>query len=161
MTYPNKTLWALALVLRVALGVVFVYASWTKLRTPWELFAMAIDSYQLLPLKAVEMVARTLPWFELLLGMLLIAGSFLRSAAAAATLLLAVFFSLMVRAYAKGMEINCGCFGPGEVISWKTLLRDGSMLAGAVALTVLAFVLRAIKRRAQSLQVSVPSATTE
>ena len=50
-----------------------------------------------------------------------------------------VFFALMVRAYAKGMEINCGCFGPGEVISWKTLLRDGSMLAGSLLLTWTAF----------------------
>jgi uncharacterized membrane protein YphA (DoxX/SURF4 family) len=63
---------------------------------------MSIDSYQLLPLKAVELVARTLPWFELAVGLLLIAGFWLRSAAAATALLLAVFFGLMVRAYAKG-----------------------------------------------------------
>ncbi len=125
------------LVLRVALGAIFVYAAWTKLRTPWELFAMSIDSYQLLPLKAVELVARTLPWFELAVGLLLMAGFWLRSAAAATALLLAVFFGLMVRAYAKGMEINCGCFGQNDIISWKTLLRDGSMLAAALALTVL------------------------
>ena len=132
MTSSSKTLRAVMLVLRIALGAVFVYAAWTKLRTPWELFAMSIDSYQLLPLKAVELVARTLPWFELAVGLLLIAGFCLRSASAATALLLAVFFGLMVRAYAKGMEI----------ISWKTLLRDGSMLAAALALTVLSFVQR-------------------
>jgi len=130
------------LVLRIALGAILVYAAWTKLRTPWELFAMSIDSYQLLPLKAVELVARTLPWFELLLGLLLMAGCWLRSAAAATALLLAVFFGLMVRAYAKGMEINCGCFGANDVISWKTLLRDGSMLAAALVLTALSFLRR-------------------
>ena len=132
----------MTLVLRIALGAIFVYAAWTKLRTPWELFAMSIDSYRVLPLKSVELVARTLPWFELVVGLLLIAGFWLRSAAAAITLLLAVFVALMVRAYAKGMEINCGCFGPGEVISWKTLLRDGSMLAAALALTALSFFRR-------------------
>jgi len=142
MTSPNKTLRAVTLLLRIALGAIFVYAAWTKLRTPWELFAMSIDSYQLLPLKMVELVARTLPWFELAVGLLLIAGFWLRSAATATTLLLAVFFGLMVRAYAKGMEINCGCFGPGEIISWKTLLRDGSMLAAALALTILSFCFR-------------------
>ena len=139
MTSSSKTLRAVALVLRIALGAVFVYAAWTKLRTPWELFAMSIDSYQLLPLKAVELVARTLPWFELAVGLLLVAGFWLRSAAAATALLLAVFFALMVRAYAKGMEINCGCFGANDIISWKTLLRDGSMLAAALALTALSF----------------------
>jgi len=146
MTSPDRTFRAVALALRVALGVIFVYAAWTKLRTPWELFAMAIDSYRLLPLKAVELVARTLPWFELALGLLLIAGFWLRGAAMAVTLLLGVFFGLMVRAYAAGMEINCGCFGPGEIISWKTLLRDGSMLAGALALTAMSFLHR--KRQA-------------
>ncbi|MGB7759485.1 MAG: MauE/DoxX family redox-associated membrane protein [Bryobacteraceae bacterium] len=140
MTSPSKTLRAVTLVLRIALGVVFVYAAWTKLRMPWELFAMSIDSYQVLPLKVVELVARTLPWFELAVGLLLIAGYWLRGAAAATALLLAVFFGLMVRAYAKGMEINCGCFGTGDPISWKTLLRDGSMLAAALALTVLSFL---------------------
>ena len=70
MTSSSKTLRAVMLVLRIALGAVFVYAAWTKLRTPWELFAMSIDSYQLLPLKAVELVARTLPWFELAVGLL-------------------------------------------------------------------------------------------
>ena len=142
MTSSNKPLAVIALVLRIALGAIFVYAAWTKLRTPWELFAMSIDSYQLLPLKVVELVARALPWFELAVGLLLIAGFWLRSAAAAITLLLAVFFGLMVRAYARGMEINCGCFGANDVISWKTLLRDGSMLAAALTLTALAFLNR-------------------
>jgi uncharacterized membrane protein YphA (DoxX/SURF4 family) len=139
MTSSSKTLPAVTLVLRIALGAIFVYAAWTKLRAPWELFAMSIDSYQLLPLKAVELVARTLPWFELVVGLLLIAGYWLRSAAAATALLLAGFFTLMVRAYAKGMEIPCGCFGPNDIISWKTLLRDGSMLAAALALVVLSW----------------------
>ena len=33
-----------------------------------------------------------------------------------------LFFGLMVRAYVRGETIDCGCFGPGEAISWKTLL---------------------------------------
>jgi len=53
--------------------------------------------------------------------------------------LLAVFFSLMVRAMAKGMQIDCGCFGPGERLSWVTLLRDGALLAGSLFLSVIAF----------------------
>jgi uncharacterized membrane protein YphA (DoxX/SURF4 family) len=143
MTWPRSNiLRAGALLLRVLLGGIFVYAAWIKLRTPWEVFAISIDSYQILPLKAVELVARSLPWFELLVGILLIAGLWLRSAAIVTTLLLGVFFGLMIRAYASGQQINCGCFGPGELISWKTLLRDGSLLAGALALTWMAFARR-------------------
>jgi len=117
-----------------------MYAAWVKLRLPWQLFAMSIDSYQLLPPSIVEVLARTLPWFELVLGMVLIAGAWLRITSAVTSLLLLVFFSLIVRAALKGQEISCGCFGPGETISWKTMLRDGSMLAGSLFVTAMAFM---------------------
>jgi len=126
---------ALALVLRVALGAIFVYSAWTKLKDSWALFAMAVDSYQVLPLWGVQLVARTLPWAELLIGVLLIVGRWMRVATVVCSLLLLLFFGLMVRAHLKGMEINCGCFGPGEAISWRTLLRDGAMVVGSLLLT--------------------------
>ena len=140
MATPNKTLFWVTLLLRVALGVIFVYAAWVKLRLPWQLFAMSIDSYQLLPARLVEVLARTLPWFELALGVMLIWGRWLKISSAVTSLLLLVFFSLMVRAAVKGQEISCGCFGPGETISWKTMLRDGSMLVGSLFVTAMAFV---------------------
>ena len=127
---------------RVVLGAVFVYAAYVKLRDPWQLFAMSIDSYRILPLNLVEIAARVIPWMELALGVLLIAGIWLQVSGSIVSLLLLTFFALMVRAYAKGMEISCGCFGPGEVISWKTLLRDGALVATALAMTWLAFLKR-------------------
>src|SRR4051794_12691828 len=140
-TSNNVVRWT-TLVLRVVLGGIFVYAAWAKLRLPWQLFAMSIDSYQLLPTPMVELLARTLPWFELVLGLVLIAGWWLRITSTIVSALLLVFFSLMVRAAIKGQEISCGCFGPGETISWKTMLRDGSMLVGSLFVTVMAFVSR-------------------
>lgn len=128
-----------AIVLRVVLGAIFVIAAWIKLRDPWALFAISIDSYQVLPLWAVEIVARTLPWFELLLGVLLISGFWRSVSATAASLLLAVFFSMMIRATIKGLQIDCGCFGPGDRLSWVTLVRDGALLASSVFVTVMAF----------------------
>ena len=131
---------AVALVLRIALGAILVYSAWSKLKDSWALFAMAVDSYQVLPLWGVRLVARTLPWVELLIGVLLIVGRWMRVATVACSLLLVVFFGLMVRAHLKGMEINCGCFGPGEAISWRTLLRDGAMVAGSLLLTAVTLV---------------------
>ena len=144
----NKFARAAALVLRIVLGGVFVYAAYTKLfqfndgqfhLLPWQLFAMAIDSYQLLPAGPVEFLAKTLPWFELLVGVLLIAGRWKRFATTVTSLLLVVFLTLIVRAYLKGQEISCGCFGTNEAISWKTLLRDGSMLAASIFVTAMAW----------------------
>jgi putative oxidoreductase len=158
MDTSNKTLRWVTFVLRVVLGGIFVYAAWVKLRLPWQLFAMSIDSYQLLPASIVELLARTLPWFELLLGLVLMTGKWLRITSGVTSLLLLVFFSLIVRAALKGQEISCGCFGPGETISWKTMLRDGSMLAGSLFVTAMAFFRpgRSQTRESESLR---PSST--
>ena len=136
---PSKPVRWLLLLLRLALGAVFVYAAWIKLKDPWLLFAISIDNYHVLPQWAVMTLARTLPWVELALGLLLIAGLWRRVSTVGVSALLLVFFSLMVRAYARGDTIDCGCFGPGEAISPITLLRDGSLLAGGLFLAVMSF----------------------
>ena len=152
MDFSSKPLRWLALALRIALGGIFIYAAWAKLRDPWELYALAINSYEVLPLWAVEMVARSLPWLELLVGAGLVAGIGLRLWASVTSALLVVFFALMVRAFAKGMEISCGCFGgTGDIISKWTLLRDGSMLAASLLLTWMAFAQKRQERRGSAL----------
>lgn len=125
------------LALRLALGAVFVYAAYTKLRQSWLLFALSIDSYQLLPEWAVFALARTLPLLELALGLLLAAGVWLRYLSIVAAAILGLFFSVMIVSYVRGAGIDCGCFGVGEPLSLKTLARDGVLLAAAIALAVL------------------------
>jgi len=129
----------LSLALRLFLGAVFVYAAYLKLKDPWVVFAMSIDSYKLLPEWGVLAVAKTLPWFELGLGLLLISGYGLRWSGLVTTLQLLAFFSVMLRSYLMGLEIDCGCFGPGEALTWKTLVRDGLLAACSILLTFLAF----------------------
>ena len=138
-SFRNKAVGALLLLVRLALGGVFVYAAWIKLREPWLLFAMSIDAYKVVPQWAAELIARTLPWFELALGLLLLSGFWRRVSSVAASALLTVFFALMVHAYVQGKTIDCGCFGSGEAISPLTMLRDGSLLAGALLLAVVSF----------------------
>jgi uncharacterized membrane protein YphA (DoxX/SURF4 family) len=127
----------LLIVMRVFIGAIFVYAAYTKLRDPWTLFAMSIDAYQMLSDSMVTLVARTLPWFELILGLALIGGIALRWSSSVAAALMLAFFVMMAISYAKGMQIDCGCFGPGEQLGPKTLLRDGALLAVAIALAAL------------------------
>jgi len=134
---------------RFALGLIFLIAAYTKLHFNggWHFgdyhffFGMAINSYELLPLSAVELLARGLPWFEVVLGVLLIAGVGLRWTGIAASGLLLVFISAMTRAYVKHLEIMCGCFGNNEKLGPLTLLRDSTMLLLAIAVTVGAFIL--------------------
>jgi uncharacterized membrane protein YphA (DoxX/SURF4 family) len=127
---------------RVLLGAVFIYAAYTKLRHPWALFALSIDSYRMLPEWGVVAVARGLPWVELGLGVLLLTGMFLRFAASVASALLLVFIGVMVRAQIRGLGIDCGCFGVGEALSVKTLLRDGLLVLVSLLVTAGAFLSR-------------------
>ena len=143
---------ALIMLLRVGVGAVFVYAAYTKLRRPWMLFAFSINSYGLLPEWGVKLLARTLPWLELALGVLLLVGYGLRYVAAAATALLSVFFSVMLRAHFKGLGIDCGCFGFGEKLGARTLIRDGVLVALSLGLTVAAFVMARTKPPAEAEQ---------
>jgi uncharacterized membrane protein YphA (DoxX/SURF4 family) len=145
----------LVLVGRLALAAVFLVAAYAKLRPqvamPWSItsvktslamFAMEVDSYQLLPPAYVSAVAHLLPPFELFLGLWLLSGIAQRFSALASTLLIAGLFTVVVRTYALGLSINCGCFGPGEQLGTTTLIRDGSLLALSAAVTAGAFLLR-------------------
>jgi uncharacterized membrane protein YphA (DoxX/SURF4 family) len=135
---------------RVALGLIFLYAAYAKLHFDgaWHLrdyhflFAMAIDSYKMLPISAVQLMARVLPWFELALGGLLIAGVAVRWIGSITSGLLLVFIGAMTRAKILGLEINCGCFGNNEKLGTATLIRDSSLLVLALAVTVGAFLIK-------------------
>jgi uncharacterized membrane protein YphA (DoxX/SURF4 family) len=140
-------------VLRILLGGVWLYAAYSKLKQPWLIFAMAIDAYHLLPEWAVLAVARTLPWIELAIGILLIGGVVLRYTSMASAAILAVFFAAMISAQARGLAIDCGCFGPGDALSRWTMLRDGALLSAAVALAWLSW--RQAKQRYHALNGSV------
>ena len=129
----------LALALRIVLGCVWLYAAYAKFRESWLVFAMSIDAYRMLPEWAVLAVARSLPWMELAIGILLVAGLALRYVSIAGASILAVFFSVMVLAQARGLGIDCGCFGLGDKLSGWTLLRDGTLLAAAIALVYLSW----------------------
>jgi putative oxidoreductase len=135
---------------RIALGFIFIYAAYTKFHFGgrWHLgdyqffFAIAIDSYKMLPMWAVEWTGRVLPWFELALGALLVSGAGLRWTGLISSGLLLVFIGAITRAAILGLEINCGCFGNNEKLGTATMVRDTSMLILALAVTVGAFLIK-------------------
>lgn len=126
---------------RLVLGALFVYAGFTKVYPPDHRFQfeMAVSAYQLLPIGAVIVVARVLPWLEMALGALLLAGWQQRYVATLAALLLGGFLAAMGITYARGIEANCGCFGFGEAISPLTLARDSGLLLMAAFLALRAW----------------------
>ncbi len=162
----------LLIVARTALAVIFLYAAYAKMKPqpgmPWthgsvhtslSMFAMGVDSYQMLPPWAVSPFAHLLPPFELLLGLWLLTGFGLRISGLVSTALICAFVAAMYSAYERGLTISCGCFGAGAQIGPKDLIRDGLLfLPLALAVTIGAFLIRR-KSSAPALPESAPSAT--
>ena len=104
----------LSIVVRIALGVIFVYSAWPKLSDPPG-FAHAIWNYRILPPSGINLTALTLPWLELFAGVALISGLFRRGSAVIVAALLAVFISALALNIARGNPVDCGCFSVAAV----------------------------------------------
>ncbi|MCI0534836.1 MAG: DoxX family membrane protein, partial [Verrucomicrobiales bacterium] len=96
--------------LRLAVGGAFIAAGALKIASP-EKFAVAVSNYRLLPHELINLVAILIPWVEVLAGLLVLAGIWLRAAALVITSLTVMFFVVITSALARGLNIECGCFG--------------------------------------------------
>jgi uncharacterized membrane protein YphA (DoxX/SURF4 family) len=135
---------------RLVLAGIFIYAGYAKLtlgmhpRPPLGValsyFQLQVASYEILPPTAVYYVAHTLPFAEIALGVFLLVGWQLRVWATLVSLVMVAFFIAVVRSYALGMQINCGCFATPEPLTIKTVIRDGALVALALLMTAFAFM---------------------
>jgi uncharacterized membrane protein YphA (DoxX/SURF4 family) len=129
-----RTLDLIGLLARLALGGVMLVAGVLKVTKP-EVSARAVQAYQLLPFDLATYVGYGLPILEVVLGLLLVAGLFTRASAAVAGVLLVAFIIGIASAWARGLSIDCGCFGGGgfdadaaEKYPWE-IARDVGLLA--------------------------------
>jgi uncharacterized membrane protein YphA (DoxX/SURF4 family) len=121
------------LILRLALGAIFIYAAIGKITDPGR-FAGDIAAYRLLPVFTVNILAMVLPYIEILTGLGLIIGVWVDAAGAIASVLLTIFLIAALSAMARGLNIECGCFtlsGAGKV-GWDLIARDILMLTTAI-----------------------------
>jgi uncharacterized membrane protein YphA (DoxX/SURF4 family) len=122
------------LVARLVLGGVFLVAGALKVTTP-EAMAKATQAYQVLPHDVAAYVGYALPTVEIILGLLLVLGLFTRVAAVLTSLLLVAFLIGIAQAWARGLTIDCGCFGGGGTVTaeetnyLQRLLEDVGLLA--------------------------------
>jgi putative oxidoreductase len=123
---------AVIILLRLGLGGVFIVAGVMKIVNPAQ-FASDITNYRLLPHEWINLFAIILPWIEVLAGSLLALGAWSRASAALIAMMLVMFLIAISQAVARGLNINCGCFGTleGRKVGLTALAQDVVMLGVA------------------------------
>lgn len=114
------------LVLRVTLGIIFVVAAYGKLLHP-DVLVSTVINYNILPIGLAKLFAYTLPWVEIISGLMLIVGFGTRAASFALSWLLLSFIIAIWINIKRGVSMECGCFdifGMNEKIGSAILFRD-------------------------------------
>jgi putative oxidoreductase len=120
----------LSAIFRWILGLVFIYAGIHKITDP-AAFSEAIYNYKLFPEILINPLAVWLPWLELLAGLSLIAGIWIKGGALILSVLSLAFAVAVGTALFRGLDISCGCFSlneSGERIQWTYIAQDLGLL---------------------------------
>jgi uncharacterized membrane protein YphA (DoxX/SURF4 family) len=132
---------ALAVVARLLTGGVWIWAGAAKLTEPYGA-VLAVRAYQLLPAGLADTVGHLLPTLEVVVGVALVLGLLTRGAAAVSALLFVAFIVGIASAWARGLQIDCGCFGGGgfdpdaaSKYPWE-IARDAGLLLLSIFLVV-------------------------
>ncbi|GES15536.1 hypothetical protein Amac_091330 [Acrocarpospora macrocephala] len=119
---------------RLVLGGVLIAAGWLKIGTP-ALSVQAVKAYELLPGGVATAVGYGLPILEIVVGALLVLGLLTRASAVVAGLLMLAFVAGIASAWARGLRIDCGCFGGDGTLAagqepayLSELLRDAGLV---------------------------------
>lgn len=132
--------WA-GLALRLVVGGVALVAGLSKVGDP-EGSVRAVLAYDLVHGSLADIVGFGLPAFEIVLGAVLVAGLLTRWAALVNALLMMAFIAAVASAWARGLSIDCGCFGGGGVVDPGAtdypgvLARDAGLLLASAYLVV-------------------------
>jgi uncharacterized membrane protein YphA (DoxX/SURF4 family) len=126
--FRNLQPW-IGLLARLILGGVLFIAGYLKVGSP-DKSQMAVRAYELLPISVANLFGLVLPFFEVAIGALLILGSLTRVMAALGGFTMVIFIVAISQAWARGLNIDCGCFGgggavePGQTKYLQEILRD-------------------------------------
>lgn len=113
---------------RLIVGAVFIWAGLLKVLDVLG-FAQSIANYRIFPLWMSFFLALVLPWIEIICGAFLVFGLFRRSSALLLSGLLAAFLALVIITIARGLDVDCGCFGSfSRKVDYKLLITDCILL---------------------------------
>lgn len=118
---------------QIGIGLIFGYAALAKIGDPAS-FARQVHNFRLVPVPLENLVALTLPWIELLAALALILSIRARGGALLTVAMMAVFTIAVAAAVARGLDIECGCFGTSDAqgVGFTKILENLAMLGVAL-----------------------------
>lgn len=125
----------LLFIIRIVLGFIFIYAGVEKISDP-DAFAISISNYRLFPIGSLNFFAITLPWIELVAGILILFGIAVKENSSIICSMLLVFTIAIVISLFRGLSIDCGCFGKGAQIGLLKLGENTLMIIGSIILMI-------------------------
>ncbi len=121
---------------QIVLGIIFLMAAWPKIVDPPS-FAHMIYNYRILPAGLINITALTMPWLEILVGLALVLGIWVKPARWLVAAMLIVFILAIAFNLMRDNAIDCGCFDVSAANltheerirdMWMVILRDIGML---------------------------------
>jgi uncharacterized membrane protein YphA (DoxX/SURF4 family) len=102
----------IGLIVRLAIGGLFIVSGYLKLMQPYENFLAVVKTYEILDGNAAQIFAQWMPWFEFILGIFLFLGLWTRTALTGLWLMNSLFIIALSMALIRKSPIEqCGCFG--------------------------------------------------
>jgi uncharacterized membrane protein YphA (DoxX/SURF4 family) len=101
---------------------------------------MAVRAYEMLPVWMANLLGYALPWIEIGIGLLLVFGALVKINGLLGALIMLAFIIAIAQAWARGLSIDCGCFGDGGAVDpedtkyLSTIIRDIGLLGLGVFL---------------------------
>ena len=110
----------LTLAFRLILGGVLLVAGALKVSDPYS-SATSVRAYQILPVDLANFLGFVLPFAEVVIGIFLIFGIWVRLNAIAGGALMVMFIIAIGQAWIRGISLDCGCFGKGGLLETEEL----------------------------------------
>lgn len=116
-----------------AFGIVFLWSGWLKVQDPAQ-FLVSIRSFHMLPDPFAAWLALALPWLEIFAGLAVLTGWLRSGGLFLLNASLVVFAIALTSAWARGLDVECGCFGSGKGTTTiiEAFVRDAVLLAAGI-----------------------------
>ena len=136
----SKSLVRLMFSVRMVVGLIFLIAGASKLLHPGQ-FSLAIESYEVVSVTVADVLARSLPPLEILLGLGMLSGFMMSASSLGCAVLTITFLIVALQGWWRGLDFQCGCFGADTIAFSPALFATRTVLLCILAIGLYVFLM--------------------